>query len=131
MSHALKPSSLAASLLCLCLAAQAQTAEPADAAAEPAADKAGLQLDKVVITGTTTGRSKMLQSVSVSTLSADKIAKSGATSSAELLRTVPGLRAESSGGEGNANLTVRGAPISAGGSRYLQLQGRSAGAADR
>jgi outer membrane receptor protein involved in Fe transport len=35
---------------------------------------------------------------------------------------VPGLRAESSGGEGNANMTVRGAPISAGGSRYLQLQ---------
>jgi len=125
MSHVLKPCSLAASLLCLCLAAQAQSVDPAanaDAPAESAAGKVGLQLDKIVITGTTTGRSKMQQSVSVSTLSADKIAKSGAASSAELLRTVPGLRAESSGGEGNANLTVRGAQISAGGSRYLQLQ---------
>ncbi|MFO1251671.1 MAG: TonB-dependent receptor plug domain-containing protein, partial [Inhella sp.] len=129
MSRALKPCSLAASLLCLGLSvqAQSQTATPAATQsmtgpeAQAAAD-AGLQLEKVVVTGTTTGRSKMLQSVSVSTLSADKIAKSGAASSAELLRTVPGLRAESSGGEGNANMTVRGAPISAGGSRYLQLQ---------
>lgn len=116
-------SALAASLLCLSLAAQAQT--PATPAAETPAgakDSGTLQLDKVVVTGTTTGRSKMLQSVSVSTLSADAIAKSGASSAAELLRSVPGLRAESSGGEGNANMTVRGAPISAGGSRYLQLQ---------
>ena len=125
MSRALKPCSLAASLLCLGLSVQAQTQTATPAVNEPeaqAAADAGLQLEKVVVTGTTTGRSKMLQSVSVSTLSADKIAKSGAASSAELLRTVPGLRAESSGGEGNANLTVRGAPISAGGSRYLQLQ---------
>ncbi len=123
MSRALKPSSLAASLLCLGLAApQAQAQTQASPVTEAEAAEAGLQLEKVVVTGTTTSRNKMQQSVSVSTLSADKIAKSGATSSAELLRTVPGLRAESSGGEGNANMTVRGAPISAGGSRYLQLQ---------
>jgi hypothetical protein len=32
------------------------------------------------------------------------------------------IRAESSGGEGNANFNVRGVPVSSGGSRYLQLQ---------
>ena len=48
--------------------------------------------------------------------------RSGATSAAEILRSVPGIRAESSGGEGNANITVRGAPVSAGGSRYVQMQ---------
>ena len=36
--------------------------------------------------------------------------------------TIPGIRAESSGGEGNSNITVRGVPVSAGGSRYLLIQ---------
>jgi outer membrane receptor protein involved in Fe transport len=82
----------------------------------------GLKMDRIVVTGTSTARTKMKQSVSVSTLDSDQIQNSGAQSSAELLRNIPGLRSESSGGEGNANMTVRGAPISAGGSRYLQLQ---------
>lgn len=109
-------------LIGLALSASAVQAQSTADAPETKEEKASLQLDKVVVTGTTTGRSKMLQSVSVSTLSADSIAKTGAASAAEVLRSVPGLRAESSGGEGNANMTVRGAPISAGGSRYLQLQ---------
>ncbi|WP_395633552.1 TonB-dependent receptor domain-containing protein, partial [Flavobacterium sp.] len=33
-----------------------------------------------------------------------------------------GIRSESSGGEGNANISVRGVPISSGGSKYLQIQ---------
>lgn len=48
--------------------------------------------------------------------------RTGATSAAELLRAVPGVRSESSGGQGNANITVRGVPLSAGGSRYVQMQ---------
>jgi len=122
----LQPLALCVSLaLSTSLALAQTTPAPAPAPAPEASlpeDQGALRLDTMVVTGTTTGRSKMLQSVSVSSLSADQIAKSGATSSAELLRSVPGLRAESSGGEGNANLTVRGAPISAGGARYLQLQ---------
>ena len=103
-------------------AALAQSA-PTDAAApaKTASDDA-LKLDSVVITGTSTKLSKMKQSVSVSTFDADQIEKSGATSAAELLRSIPGIRSESSGGEGNANITVRGVPISAGGARYVQLQ---------
>jgi outer membrane receptor protein involved in Fe transport len=34
---------------------------------------------------------------------------------------LPGIRSESSGGEGNANITVRGIPLATGGSKYLQL----------
>ncbi|WP_374660341.1 TonB-dependent receptor domain-containing protein [Inhella sp.] len=115
----LQPLALA-TLLMLGAAAGAQTA----AADEPKSEEKGasLKLDAVVVTGTTGSRSKMLQSVSVSSVNSESIAKSGAASAAEVLRSVPGLRAESSGGEGNANMTVRGAPISAGGSRYLQLQ---------
>jgi len=100
--------------------AQAQTAAPAAPAEAAAAD--GLKLDSIVITGTSTKLSKMKQSVSVSTIDSDQIERSGAASTAELLRSIPGVRSESSGGEGNANITVRGVPISAGGARYFQLQ---------
>ena len=92
------------------------------AAAQTAPAAAALNLDEMVITASPTGRSKMKSSDSVSTVGEEAIARVGATSAAEVLRTIPGIRAESSGGEGNANVTVRGAPISAGGSRYVQFQ---------
>ena len=81
-----------------------------------------LNLDEVVVTASPTGRTKMKSSDSVTSVGEEAIMRSGATSAAEILRTVPGIRAESSGGEGNANITVRGAPVSAGGSRYVQMQ---------
>jgi outer membrane receptor protein involved in Fe transport len=94
----------------------AQTAAPAAAPAD------GLQLERIVITGSTVLRTKMKQSVSVSTVDSEQISNSVAASATELLRAVPGLRAESTGGEGNANLGVRGLPMSDGGGRYVQLQ---------
>jgi outer membrane receptor protein involved in Fe transport len=120
----LKPLAVAASLALLTLAnAQAQTAAPAAEPAKTAEDANDtLKMERIVVTGTSTARTKMKSSVSVSTLDTDQIQKSGAASAAEVLRSIPGIRSESSGGEGNANMTVRGAPISAGGSRYLQLQ---------
>lgn len=119
----LKPLALAASLALLALGVQAQTgAAPAAGAAAKEDPNDTLKLERIVVTGTSTARTKMKSSVSVSTLDPDQIQKSGAASAAEVLRSVPGIRSESSGGEGNANMTVRGAPISAGGSRYLQLQ---------
>jgi len=110
-----RPLALAATLALLHVAAQAQSTEPKDA-------NDTLALDRVVVTGTSAGRAKMKQSVSISTLEADQILKAAPASTAEILRSIPGVRSESSGGEGNANLTVRGAPISAGGSRYVQFQ---------
>lgn len=128
-AHPLRhPLALAAALALLPAApAIAQTAAapavaPATEAA-PAADSTdGLSLGRIVVTGTTTARSKMKQSVSVSTVDAEQVQNSTAASAAEVLRAVPGLRAESSGGEGNANLGVRGLPMSDGGGRYVQLQ---------
>ncbi len=102
-------------------AVAAETAAPATTA-EAAAPADGLKLERVVVTGTARGQSKMKTSVSVSTMDDDAITRAAPTSAAELLRSIPGLRAESSGGEGNANITVRGVPISAGGSRYVQMQ---------
>lgn len=97
-------------------AAQAQQTTDTTAAAD------GLNLERVVVTGTAVGASKMKSSNSVSSMELDTILNNAPTSAAEVLRSVPGLRAESSGGEGNANITVRGLPISAGGSRYVQMQ---------
>lgn len=81
-----------------------------------------LNLEEVVVTGTASRVSKMKQSVSLSTLSTETIEMSGATNSAEVLRSVPGMRAESTGGEGNANINVRGLPSPDGGARYAQYQ---------
>jgi outer membrane receptor protein involved in Fe transport len=81
-----------------------------------------LKLDEVVVTGTATGASKMKQSSSVSTVGVEQILQSQPTNASDILRSIPGIRAESSGGGGNANVTVRGLPISAGGSRYVQFQ---------
>lgn len=82
----------------------------------------GRSLDRIVVTGTPVGISKMKSSISISTMDADQLQLSAPTSAAEALRAIPGIRSESSGGEGNANLTVRGVPISAGGARYVQFQ---------
>ncbi|MGO4378924.1 TonB-dependent siderophore receptor [Pseudoduganella sp. RAF53_2] len=104
-------------------AAPAQDVATTVAAAEsPAAPVDGLKLERVVVTGTASRSSKMRSSVSVSTMDAENIALAAPTSAAEVLRSIPGVRSESSGGEGNANITVRGVPISAGGSRYVQIQ---------
>ncbi|WP_339939574.1 TonB-dependent receptor plug domain-containing protein, partial [Undibacterium luofuense] len=97
-------------------------AQEAPTAASQEKEKNSLNLNTVIVTGTPTGTSKMKASVAISSLDAYQIAQSSPTNAAEILRAVPGVRAESSGGEGNANLTVRGVPISAGGARYVQFQ---------
>jgi outer membrane receptor protein involved in Fe transport len=79
-------------------------------------------LDAIIVTGVVNPRSKLESSVSVSTVGVQQIAQASPRSAGELFRSIPGIRAESSGGEGNANFNVRGVPVSSGGSRYLQLQ---------
>ena len=81
-----------------------------------------LNLDQVVVTGTPTRTSKMKSSSALSTLDEDQIQLAAPTSAADLFRSIPGFHSEASGGEGNANITVRGIPISAGGSRYVGFQ---------
>lgn len=102
--------------------ATAEVAPAETVAVEAAKDTAPLNLDKIVVTGSANKVSKMKSSVSISTMNAEQVQNSGATNAAEVLRSIPGVRSEASGGEGNANMTVRGLPISAGGSRYVQMQ---------
>jgi len=79
-------------------------------------------LDEIIITGVVNPKSKLESSVSISTLGVDVIEQAAPRSAGELFRNIPGIRAESSGGEGNANFNVRGVPVSSGGSRYFQIQ---------
>lgn len=100
-------------------AQEAQATAPADEA--KAAD--ALNMNRVVVTGTAQGRSKMRSSVSVTDVNQDQIVDFGPRSEAEVLHLIPGIRAESSAGPGgNSNITVRGLPISSGGSKFVQLQ---------
>ncbi len=104
---------LASCLLSFATGAQAQSA-PEAAAADEAED--------IVVTAVARGQDRLSTSVSTSSLSADDLLKASPRSAAELFRSLPGIRSESSGGEGNANIAVRGLPVASGGAKFLQLQ---------
>ena len=68
-----------------------------------------LQLEDVVVTGTQTPRTNLEASVAITTLTASEIEVAAPRSTTEMLRLVPGFtRVESSGGEVNQNITMRG-----------------------
>lgn len=82
-----------------------------------------LNLNRVVVTGAAQGKSKLRSSVSVTDVDRQQIVDFSPRSEAEVLHLIPGIRAESSAGPGgNSNITVRGLPISSGGSKFVQLQ---------
>lgn len=116
-ARAFRHHALAAAAVAL-LSAGAQAQE----AAAPADKSDGLKLDAVVVTGTSTAKSKMRSSVAISTIESEGVTAVTAASATDVLRAVPGIRAEASGGESNANVAVRGIPVSAGGARYIQFQ---------
>ncbi|WP_324074384.1 MAG: TonB-dependent receptor [Erythrobacter sp.] len=98
-------------------------ASPALAQDEVATDAAAeAEGSEIIVTAVARGQNRIESSVSVSTIGADAITNLGAPSSADLIRQIPGIRSEASGGEGNANIAVRGIPVSTGGARYIQLQ---------
>lgn len=82
-----------------------------------------LKMDEMVVTAVSRpDKSKLTSSVSVSSLALERLDILSPRSTAELFRSVPGIRIESTSGEGNANMTVRGLPLSGGGSLYVQVQ---------
>jgi len=98
----------------------AQTAAPE--ASDTAAQADAAPNEEIVVTAVARGQNKLGTSISVSAINADAIAAAAPRSAAELFRSLPGIRSESSGGEGNANIQSRGIPISTGGAKFLQLQ---------
>ena len=102
-------------------AALAAPAALAQDGSEAASDNNAVNLDSVVVTGTATAKTKLKAAVSVSTVGAEAIEQSSPRNAAEILRNIPGIRSESTGGEGNANIAVRGLPVASGGAKFLQL----------
>jgi len=80
-----------------------------------------IDLDAVIVTGTSGTRTRMQESVSSSVIGIESIQNSAPRSTAEIFRNIPGIRSEASGGEGNANIAVRGLPVASGGAKFLQL----------
>ena len=68
-----------------------------------------LQLEALVVTGTQSPRMNLDASVAVTTLTATEVQAAAPRSTTEMLRYVPGFtRVESSGGEVNENISMRG-----------------------
>ena len=77
---------------------------------------------EVFTTGVAKGRDPLDSATSTSVLKDGEIEKLGAHSLAELLRNIPGIRTESSTGDGNSNYTIRGLPLASGGSKFMQIE---------
>jgi len=79
-------------------------------------------MEEIFVTGVPRGGATKLEaSVSVSAVPNEAVMRLAPRSVAEIFRSLPGIRAESSGGGGNANLTIRGIPLATGGSKYMQI----------
>lgn len=96
---------------------QAQSAASQTEDSKPAAPKA-----KAFTTGVAKGRDLLDSAISASALDDTEIEKLGARSLAEVIRTIPGIRAEAASGEVDGSYTIRGLPLAASGSKFLQFQ---------
>jgi outer membrane receptor protein involved in Fe transport len=77
--------------------------------------------DVVVVTGVRNPTNVLDTSISISSVTLESLQDAAPRTTAELFRNLPGLRSEASGGDGNANIAVRGLPVASGGAKFLQL----------
>lgn len=106
----------AAPLALFATTVHAQTAEPA------AAEEEAYDGSDIVVVGTAGGGTRRQDaSFAVTTISEDAIDRAAPNSTADILRTVPGVMAESSGGQNGANIFVRGYP-SGGDAQFVTFQ---------
>ena len=82
----------------------------------------GIDFERIAVTGVVKGKTVMDSSVSISNVDLSDIEVATPRTTAEIFRLMPGVRSESTGGEGNANIAVRGLPVASGGAKFLLLQ---------
>ncbi|NRF72134.1 TonB-dependent receptor [Aquincola sp. S2] len=89
--------------------APAAAAKPAAKAAEDAATK---EVNQIIVTGTARreGLRKLEASFSITTADEEQIKQAAPSSTADLLKIVPGVFVETTGGQSGANMRVRGFP---------------------
>ncbi|HEV8690561.1 MAG TPA: TonB-dependent receptor plug domain-containing protein, partial [Ideonella sp.] len=80
------------------------------AAPAKAADKDVSQAETVVVTGTTSRKRKLDASFSITTADSEQIKQAAPSSTADVLKIVPGVFVETTGGQSGANMRVRGFP---------------------
>lgn len=92
--------------------AQSSAAAQGPAQAPPAAQDVAQQLDTIVVSGAAQsgGLRKRDASFSITTATPEQIDEAAPKSTADLLKIVPGIWVESSGGNTGANIDVRGFP---------------------
>jgi outer membrane receptor protein involved in Fe transport len=84
---------------------------PPTRVADKADDSPGLMMNTIVVTGSSTALRKLDTPYAISTLSQENIREDAPRSLVDLLRSVPGITVENSGGEGGGeNVVVRGLP---------------------
>lgn len=89
-----------------------QAAEAAAAGTAPAEEQPEA-MQQVVVTGTSDRKKKFETPYAVSTISEEAIQRQDAHSAVDLLKSVPGIKVENSGGQGGGeNVVIRGLPFS-------------------
>lgn len=111
-------SAITIAMMTLLSQAQAQVASNPDTNAATTASTAAApgkadEVQQVVVTGNarTGGQRKIDASYSITTANEEQLKQAAPSSTADLLKIVPGIYAESSGGNAGANIGVRGFPI--------------------
>ncbi|HJV67516.1 TonB-dependent receptor plug domain-containing protein, partial [Ideonella sp.] len=103
--------------------ASAPAPDTADTAPAPGRQADSLNLDRVVVTATSMAKSKLKSSLSVTTIDDDLVKALNPQTQSEVLRLIPGIVDQGGNGPGgNANITVRGLPVTTGGSPFVQIQ---------
>lgn len=91
-------------------------------ASGPAMAQESVGLEEIIVTGTVKGITKMDSSLSITTVSSTRAENFVPRNTTDILKSIPGIRSESSGGDSNSNISVRGVPVAAGGAKFLQIQ---------
>ncbi|WGG50292.1 TonB-dependent receptor plug domain-containing protein [Rugamonas sp. DEMB1] len=107
-------SSVTLAVLTLINQAQAQNAveTPAPAVSVAAGDAVAKEIQQVVVTGVSGARGvrKIDSAFSITTASEEQLKSAAPSSTADIMKLVPGVYAESTGGQSGANIEVRGFP---------------------
>ncbi|WP_298195556.1 TonB-dependent siderophore receptor [Novosphingobium sp.] len=94
-------------------AVQAQAAAPQGAAAageDANAETAGIDQAEIIVTGTSRSRVALDTPLAVSQVSTQALARAGVSSQADILNTIPTIKADGGGGEVASNIFVKGLP---------------------
>jgi iron complex outermembrane recepter protein len=120
-SHKLRIALLSASAIAFfpaaAAAAELQADPPETTTPEPEADAPGLDAtdtsnegENIVVTGTSRARAAFNTPLAVSTLDDDRLARIASSSQADILNTIPTIKADAGGGEVASNVFIRGLP---------------------